>query len=85
MADGKSNWVTWMEGVFGRLPAVAASQVDEERLAREIAEERAAILEYEGGFSREEANRRAYASSRKDRVSGAVALHRNGNPTSKAQ
>lgn len=71
MADQRPDWAA-LRAVFSRLPSASAEASsaagedrlaevqDPEALARDLAEERAAIMEYEGGLSRKRAEALAY-------------------------
>lgn len=63
MADSGPDWEA-LGRVFAALPSASAelshAPDDGDALARELAEERAAIMEYDGGLARELAERLAY-------------------------
>ena len=65
MAEARPSWADRLRGVFERLPGATAqppsAALDEDELARDLAEERAAIMEYEGGLSRARAEDLAFA------------------------
>jgi hypothetical protein len=66
MADRRADWAA-LRGLFDSLPATAGKApsaaevqgVDAVELARDLAEERAAIMEYVGGMTRAEAEKLA--------------------------
>ena len=64
MAENRPEWSERMRGVFERLPGAAAhspsAPIDGGELARDLAEERAAILEFDGGLPRDRAEALAY-------------------------
>lgn len=64
MAENRPDWSERMRGVFERLPGASAPSPsapnDGDELARDLAEERAAILEFDGGLPRERAEALAY-------------------------
>lgn len=64
MADKRPEWLDRMRRVFENLPSANAQPPsmaeDEAALARDLAEERAAIMEYDGGLPRAQAEAEAY-------------------------
>ncbi len=64
MAEKRPDWSERMRNVFDRLPGASAQPssalVDGAELARDLAEERAAIMEFEGGLPRDRAEALAY-------------------------
>jgi hypothetical protein len=64
MAEKRLDWSERMRGVFEMLPGASApppsAPDDEGERARDLAEERAAIMEFDGGMPREKAEALAY-------------------------
>lgn len=65
MAEARPSWADRLRGVFERLPGATAQRpsaaLDADELARDLAEERAAIMEYEGGLPRAQAEALAFS------------------------
>lgn len=64
MVEKRPDWSERMRGVFDRLPSAATQPPpapdDRAELARDLAEERAAIMEFDGGLPRDRAEALAY-------------------------
>lgn len=64
MAEKQPDWSERLRGVFERLPGAAtqlsSASVDGAELAGDLAEERAAIMEFDGGLPRDRAEAMAY-------------------------
>ena len=65
MAKARASWADRLRGVFERLPGAAvqppSAALDADEVARDLAEERAAIMEYEGGLPRARAEALAFS------------------------
>ena len=66
MAEARPGWADRLRGVFERLPSATphppSHTVGADELANDLAEERAAIMEYEGGLTGAHAEAKAYAA-----------------------
>ena len=64
MAENRPDWYIRMRRVFQSLPGASdpspSAPNDGDQLARDLAEERAAILEFDGGLPRDRAEALAY-------------------------
>ncbi|MDO5704921.1 MAG: hypothetical protein Q4G49_07590 [Paracoccus sp. (in: a-proteobacteria)] len=65
MADGDTDWAALQRIFAGLDPAPTAPEVMTPELARDLAEERVAILEYCAGLDRSEAERIAFRAIRR--------------------